>query len=155
MKYFVRIKKYSRRAGRQIFVIYGQPMYSNIIISYVYVLRCKISYLYTKICPDQNKERYLKPSKSRAISFDPRLNITILHIPYERSLWSPLIKFWPSPLGVWPSWWTPLTLETLEAFWIKIGFLPLLSPTPFFGVWNLPRLTPLPLRSAGIYMVCV
>jgi hypothetical protein len=72
LKYFVRIKKYSRGAGRQVFVIYGQPMESNVIISYV-LLRCRILYLYTKNCPDLNKRRYLKPSKSRAISFDGRL----------------------------------------------------------------------------------
>ncbi len=43
MKYFVRIKKYSRGVGGQIFVIYGQPMESNIIITYV-LLRCRILY---------------------------------------------------------------------------------------------------------------
>jgi hypothetical protein len=41
LKYYIRIKKYSRGAGGQIFVIYGQPTDSNIIISYV-LLRCKI-----------------------------------------------------------------------------------------------------------------
>jgi hypothetical protein len=65
-------KKYSRGTGGQIFVIYGQPMDSNIIISYA-SLRCKISYLNTKNCPDLHKGRYLKPSKSHAISFDRRL----------------------------------------------------------------------------------
>jgi hypothetical protein len=65
-------KKYSRGTGGQIFVIYGQPMDSNIIISYA-LLRRKISYLNTKNCPDLNKGRYIKPSKSHAISFDRRL----------------------------------------------------------------------------------
>ncbi len=74
LKYFVRIKKYSRGAVGQIFVIYGQPMECNIIISYI-LLRCRILYLYTKNCSDLNKGRYLKPSKSRAISFDGRLYI--------------------------------------------------------------------------------
>jgi hypothetical protein len=77
LKYYIRIKKYSRDAGGQIFVIYGQPMDINISISYV-LLRCEISYLYTKNCPDLNKGRYLKPSKSRAVSFDRRHSLPLL-----------------------------------------------------------------------------
>jgi hypothetical protein len=36
LKYFVRIKKYSRGAGGQVFVIYGQPMESNIFFLMYY-----------------------------------------------------------------------------------------------------------------------
>jgi hypothetical protein len=76
------LKKYSRGAGGKIFVIYGQPMESNVIISEV-LLRCRILYLYTENCPDLNKGRYLKPSKSRTISFDGRLYFEV---------WKPLAK---------------------------------------------------------------
>jgi hypothetical protein len=120
LKYFVRIKKYSRGAGGHFFVIYGQPMESNIIISDV-LLRCRILYLYTKSYADLNKGRYLKPSKSRAISFDIRLYLyRSVHYKWIEETLFTILLFSSYLLII--TWVRHLSLSTYNIFTIKTHY---------------------------------